>query len=141
MYDPNTEFRFNSYIPQMVRHACDTRDDDALLVWLNITIEAWEAALVDRKRLALVVLDGDRRPLLDHGRRGDGLDRKPDHVAGRDRCDVGLLVDVHNDAGLVGSLDRSDRLDAHGSIGRKALARCFGEADSVSQKTEARDGS
>jgi hypothetical protein len=43
MYDPNTEFRFNSYIPQMVRHACDTRDDDALLVWLNITIEAWEA--------------------------------------------------------------------------------------------------
>jgi hypothetical protein len=43
MYDPNTEFRFNSYIDQMVRRACDNSDDDALLYWLDVTIDEWKA--------------------------------------------------------------------------------------------------
>jgi hypothetical protein len=43
MYDPNTEFRFNSYIGQMVRDACASRDTTRLRRWLDSTIDRWEA--------------------------------------------------------------------------------------------------
>jgi hypothetical protein len=41
MYDPNTEFRFSSYVNQMLRQVCET-DTGRLILWLDHEIDEWE---------------------------------------------------------------------------------------------------